>query len=162
MKRKLVSILPILMTVAFVGLWLQSSYKCNKLQKKNTQLRSYISSELESNAKAGKYATNDIFKSVSHIDIDTNLFEEIYRNDDEDISYYRYIGKRDLVKIGDVVTTDEDVKTKVLDVTLAGFEVKANYGFYSGKSGTPIFDKDKNIVGYVSTIYDDKVYCIWR
>ena len=162
MKKKLVSILLSLMLVVFVGLWLQSNRKCGKLQEENGQLRDYISSQLESNAKTGKYATEDIFKSVSHIDIDSNLFEEIYRNDDEDISYYRYIGKRDLVKIGDVVTTDEDVKTKVVDITLAGFEVKANYGFYSGKSGTPIFDKDKNIIGYVSTIYDDKVYCIWR
>ncbi len=162
MKKKLVSKLPIFIAVVFVGLWLQSNYNCIKLQEKNEQLQSYISAKLKSNAKAGKYATNDIFKSVSHIDIDTSLFKEIYRNDDEDISYYRYIGKRDLVKIGDTVTTDEDVKTKVLDVTLAGFEVKANYGFYAGKSGTPIFDKDKNIVGYISSIYDDKVYCIWR
>lgn len=162
MKKKLVSKLPILIAVVFIGLWLQSSYKCTKLREEDARLHSSINSLLKDNAKAGKYNTNDIFKSVSHIDVDADLFEEIYRNDDEDISYYRYIGKRDLVKIGDTVTTDEGIKTKVLDVTLAGFEVKANYGFYAGKSGTSIFDKDKNIVGYVSTIYDDKVYCIWR
>ena len=148
--------------LVILGLLLQSYVKYGKLKEENEQLQSYINTKLESNAKSGKYNTDDIFKTVEHISVDTDLFEEIYSNADEDISYYRYIGDRDLVKVGDYVTTDEDVETKVVDVTYAGFMVEANYGFYSGKSGTPIFDKDKNIVGYISSIYDDKVYCIWR
>lgn len=104
----------------------------------------------------------DIIKTVDHVSLDDSSYELIYSNPDEDIAYYRYIGKRDTVKVGDKVYTDSGVCAKVLRTSNVGFEVEYDGSFYPGMSGTPIRDESGVVVGYVSALINSEyVTCIY-
>ena len=145
-------------------LLIASSYDtCDTLEAENDRLRKYISDTLSDDYIKNKgYLTSDVLKSVNHLTLDADKFERIYVDNVEDIAYYRYIGKRKMLKAGAKVRTKEGFQTKVLDVTSAGFVIKATKHFHLGMSGTPIFDSKGNIVGYISLMLEGKVYCIWR
>lgn len=150
--------------LAFGLVFLIVKYYTNNvaLKSENKQLQAYIDSEVTNNAKAGKYDTSDIIKTVAHITLDDKLFEQIYVDYDNDIAYYRYIGERDLVKVGDTVTIEDGNTSEVTDVTYPGFLIKANNDFHTGNSGMAVFNDKGVIIGYVSSLINDEVYCIWR
>ena len=104
----------------------------------------------------------DIVKTVSHISLSED-YEVIYTDCDNDITYYRYVGERDFVTVGETVYTCNADAVTVTATDVHGFYVTCNNVFYSGMSGTVILNSNGNCVGYVSELLtDNTVYCIWR
>lgn len=108
------------------------------------------------------YSDSDIFKTVAHLNISNPELELIYTDSVNDVAYYRYVGERNLLKVGDSVTLSNDSVSTVVNVELNGFYLEYRDNVYVGMSGTPVFDADGNTVGYVSELLDNKVYCIWN
>lgn len=107
---------------------------------------------------------NDIIKTVSHINLEEdNNLELIYKDTDNDIAYYRFRGERDLVNIGDVLTTCYGDKVTITYCDVYGFRVNNSKYFSPGMSGTGLLNSKGQIVGYVSEMLkNDEVYCIWN
>lgn len=107
--------------------------------------------------------TQDLYKTVAHVDLsDVPYLELVYVDSDNDVAYYRYIGERSLINIGDeVLTVYNDVCT-VTSTDCQGFTIDCPTGIDAGMSGTAIRDSDGVQIGYVSKrLSDGTVRCIY-
>lgn len=105
---------------------------------------------------------NDIIKTVAHIELSSNDYELIYRNTEEDIAYYRYVGERNLLAIGDIVRLYNGDEFIVTSISRNGFTISGDSTLLMGVSGSAVLDSEGNQIGYVSTMYDSgDVFCIW-
>ena len=103
----------------------------------------------------------DVFKTVAHVPVDNEELELIYKNAEDDVAYYRYIGPRDIVSIGDTVLLYDGTEGIVTSTSINGFTVKLDCQIFQGLSGMAILQEEHQI-GYVSTLLDTgEVYCIW-
>ena len=103
----------------------------------------------------------DIFKTVAHVPVDNAELELIYKNAEDDVAYYRYIGPRELVGIGDTVNLYDGTKGTVTSTSINGFTVELDCQVVQGLSGMAILQYEHQ-VGYVSALLDNgEVYCIW-
>ena len=104
----------------------------------------------------------DIVKTVAHLDLDSEEYELIYSDTENDIAYYRYVGERTHIHEGDVVYNSKGVESTVTATNVYGFYITYNDSFTTGMSGTVVFNSDNEPVGYVSSNYGNTyVYCIW-
>jgi hypothetical protein len=110
-----------------------------------------------------EYASPDVIKTVAHITLDSEKYELIYEDDDNDIAYYRVLDRDNLVSVGDTVYTINGDETTVTATDVYGFYVEYNEVFYPGMSGSVIINSTGNSVGYVSRLDNSEfVYCIWN
>lgn len=107
---------------------------------------------------------SDVVKTVAHVEVHNDNLELIYKDEINDIAYYRYIGKNKLAKENDILRTCYGDSVKIVYADIYGFKVKSDISVIQpGMSGTALEDVDGNTVGYVSTILEDNVvYCIWK
>lgn len=107
---------------------------------------------------------SDVVKTVAHVEVHNDNLELIYKDEINDIAYYRYTGKNKLAKENDILRTCYGDSVKIIYVDIYGFKVKSDISVIQpGMSGTALEDIDGNTVGYVSTILEDNVvYCIWK
>lgn len=104
----------------------------------------------------------DVIKTVAHIDVDTERFECIYSDYNDDVAYYIIEPHTLCVSVGDKVFSVENVEYTVTDVDATGFFFEYDPTIHTGLSGTSVLDSDGNVVGYVCEIINGKkVYCIW-
>lgn len=103
----------------------------------------------------------DVFKTVAHVPVDNVELELIYKNAEDDVAYYRYIGPRELVSIGDTVALYDGTEGKVTSTSINGFTVDLDCPIVQGLSGMAILQEEHQI-GYVSALLENgEVYCIW-
>lgn len=133
-------------------------------------LRYHLHTDTEEDATNNTYVlevgkdTNDILKTVAHIDLSKEKdLELLYSNSDTDVAYYRYVGDRKLARVGDTVKNCYGDEVTITYCDVYGFRVSNSEYFVPGMSGTGIIDSDGNIVGFVSESLDSgEVYCIWN
>ncbi len=105
---------------------------------------------------------NDIIKTVAHVTIDNEDYEQIYSNAEDDVAYYRYIGKRDLLSIGDTVYLYDGSEGTVTSTSINGFTLDMSCPVIKGLSGMAILDSEGKQIGYISQLLqNDQVFCIW-
>lgn len=109
-------------------------------------------------------STSDVIKVPAHIDVNSDEFECIYTDAENDIAYYRFLGDRKLASIGDTLTTCYGDTVTISYVDVYGFRVSDPESYIQpGMSGTSVLDEEGEIVGTVSTLLEDnEVYCIWN
>lgn len=105
----------------------------------------------------------DIVKTVDHSHIDSEDFELIYRDPENDVAYYRYVGVRDLITVGTVLYLYDGREVTVSATGRHGFTVSSNtVTFTVGMSGDPVLNADGEQIGYISALLQNgHVYCIW-
>lgn len=124
-------------------------------------INSWLSLKIENLAND----TNEskVVKTTAHTSVEGTEWQEIYRNEDEDVAYYRHTGDKQLVKPGDTIINVNGDEVEVKSTDINGFLVDYDDSFYPGMSGTPVTDSNGNPVGYVSSVVESKfVYCIWN
>lgn len=104
----------------------------------------------------------DIVKTVAHVSVTNEDLELIYSNAEQDIAYYRYIGERSLLNIGDSVQLYDGTAGSITSTSINGFTVSFDIPVVQGLSGMAILTEEGEQVGYVSQLLDNgDVYCIW-
>lgn len=109
------------------------------------------------------HVVDDVYKVVDHVNIDKSDLEMIYRDPENDVAYYRYVGERDLTEVGQTVYLHGGEECSVTSTGAHGFTISStSVNFVVGMSGDPILDKDGNQIGYISALLKNgDVYCIW-
>lgn len=103
----------------------------------------------------------EVFKTVSHIEIDREDVELVFEDKQRDISYYVVTGN-EFVGEGDTVFFNDDTEAKVTGRDAVGFYTERVSSVVPGMSGTAVRNEDGTIVGYVQQVLNNNVYCIWR
>lgn len=104
----------------------------------------------------------DLVKTVAHIpDVFPN-YTCVYADVNNDIAYYMYTGTRSTINVGDTVYNCNNETCTVTEISNYGFYLDNKQSWVTGMSGSPIYDAGENVVGYVSTLNSDNVYCIWK
>ncbi len=127
---------------------------------------SFILGNYTGNSNADRYVEfeipADVIKTVAHVEVDNPDLECIFTDSKEDIAYYRYIGNRELINKGDTVYLYDGTEYEVTSTSINGFNMKSDTPTIMGMSGMAILDKDRNQVGYISSLLQtNEVYCIW-
>lgn len=136
----------------------------SKYMSLKTKLHSYdslTSKEVSTYIADKDYLATDVIKTVDHVVMPED-FKQIYSDAENDIAYYIYTGDRGLAKAGDTVLTVNGDKTTIINCTSAGFTVESPELFVTGMSGSAILNEEGDTIGYVSMIFDNKVFCVWR
>ena len=131
----------------------------------------YVVPHLDSSAKGVQTVqaqealepTHDLYKTVAHVDLsDVPYLELVYVDSDNDVAYYRYIGERSLINIGDEVLTVYNDTCTVTSTDCQGFTIDCPTGIDAGMSGTAIRDLDGTQIGFISKrLSDGTVRCIY-
>lgn len=106
-------------------------------------------------------STRDVYKTVAHLQIDSPELELIYSDPVSDVAYYRYIGERTQLDIGDIVYLTTGEKCRVTNIDITGFYLEGATTVQAGMSGTIVTNSNGDTVGYVSSTSNGKLYCIW-
>lgn len=107
--------------------------------------------------------TSDLYKTVAHVDLSSiEDLELVYVDNENDVAYYRYIGERNVVNIGDEVLTVYNETCTVTSMDCQGFTIDCPTGIDAGMSGTAIRDADGVQIGFISKrLSDGTVRCIY-
>lgn len=108
--------------------------------------------------------TDDLFKTVAHIDLsDCEFLMEVYKDTDNDVAYYMYVGERDELKVGDKVHLQDGEEFEVTSIDVHGFTLAPIGTLYVdyGYSGYAVMNTDEEQVGVISATDGEFVYCIW-
>ncbi len=127
---------------------------------------SFILGNYTGNSNADRYVEFeipvDVIKTVAHVEVSNPDLELIFTDSKEDISYYRYIGNRELINKGDTVYLYDGTEYVVTSTSINGFNMKSDTPVIMGMSGMAVLDTNGNQVGYISSLLQtNEVYCIW-
>ena len=107
------------------------------------------------------YGGVDIYKTVAHLPIDCEELELLYTDSVHDIAYYRYVGDRTQLVVGDEVKLSTGDACTVRNIDMTGFYLDNADRAFVGLSGTIVTNSKGETVGYVSSIKNQMIYCIW-
>lgn len=108
-----------------------------------------------------KPVDGQVYKTAAHVTVNSDEYQLLFSDSENDVAYYRYAGSIPRVVIGDTITLANGSSSTVTNTDIYGFYTDGADDVSVGLSGTIVQNEDGETVGYVSSVVTGKLYCIW-